>query len=127
MKTMVTKDTFCQDVVSDFDHQNLTIALSLVSSFTNGSIFLLENVNAMSSFFFLLTICRCEKLCEKKKKSSSYNEFLLSVANELSSNQNNKFCSSLVQNILQTVIILLVIFMDLSNLHRVNEIFYFTF
>ena len=86
MKTMVTKDTFCQDVVSDFDHQNLTIALSLVSSFTNGSIFLLENVNAMSSFFFLLAICRCENLCEKKKKSSSYNQFLLSVANELSSN-----------------------------------------
>ena len=124
MKTMVTKDTFCQDVVSDFDHQNLTIALSLVSSFTNGSIFLLENVNAMSGFFFLLAICRCENLCEKKKKSSSYNQFLLSVANELSSNQNNKFCSSLVQNILHTVIILPVIFMDLSNLHRVND---FTF
>ena len=78
----------------------------------------------MSSFFFLLAICRCENLCEKKKKSSSYNQFLLSVANELSSNQNNKFCSSLVQNILHTVIILPVIFMDLSNLHRVND---FTF
>ena len=42
---MATKDTFCQDMVFRFDHQNLTIALPLVSSFTNGSFFFMENVN----------------------------------------------------------------------------------
>ena len=56
---------------SDFDHQNLTIALSLVSSFTNGSFFFMENVNPIYLvifFIFLLIICHCERLPEIKEK-----------------------------------------------------------
>ena len=53
----------------NFDHQNLTIALFLVSSFANGSIFFMENANPIYLFFiFLLTICRCERLCEIKEE-----------------------------------------------------------
>ena len=57
---------------SDFDHQNLTGSLSLVFSFTNGSISFMENVNPVYLvifFIFLLTIYRCERLCEIKEKT----------------------------------------------------------
>ena len=69
MKTMLQR--FVQIWFSDFDHQNLTTALSLVSLFTNGSFFFMENVNPIHLvifFIFLLIICRCERLSEIKEK-----------------------------------------------------------
>ena len=39
------------------------------------------------------------KDCKKEKKNASYNQCLLSVTKEVSSNVNNKFCSNLVQNV----------------------------
>ena len=86
----------------NFDHQNLNIALFVVSSFINGSIFLMENANPIFYTFFLiilLIICRCGRLYEIKEKKYSYNQCFLSATNELSLNLNNKFRSSLVQNI----------------------------
>ena len=57
---------------------------------------------------------------KKKKEKAIYNQYLLSVTNELSSNLNNKFRSSLVKKCkLQIIIIIPVTFMDLSKFHRV--------
>ena len=69
MKTML--QLFVKIWFSDFDHQNLTNALSLVSSFTNGSFFFMENVNPIYLvifLIFLLIICHCERLSEIKEK-----------------------------------------------------------
>ena len=85
--------------LSYFEHQNLTIALSLVSSFTNDSIFFMENVNPIYLVTYLFSYSQFVVLkdCVKwKKKSSTYNQSLLSVDYKLSSNLNNNFCSSLV-------------------------------
>ena len=41
--------------LSYFEHQNLTIALSLVSSFTNDSIFFMENVNPIYLVTYLFS------------------------------------------------------------------------
>ena len=53
---------------SDFDHQNLTIALSFVSSFNNGSIFFMENENPIYLVIFLFSYSQFERLCEVKEK-----------------------------------------------------------
>ena len=76
---------------SNFDHQNWTIALFLVSSFANGSIFFMENTNPFFFFLiFLLKICRCERLGEIKEKK--YYLQPVFANNKLSS---NKFHSNL--------------------------------
>ena len=104
MKTMVTKDAFFRIWFSNSGHQNLGIALFLVSSFFNGSInsitFYGKRKSHLSIYFFifLLTICQCERLFELKEKNTSYNQCFLTVINELSSNLNNEFRSSRVKD-----------------------------
>ena len=99
MQTMVAKNIFVRVWFSNFDYQNLTVALFLVSSFINGSVFFIENADPFFLKIFLFTIFRCERLCQIKVKNTSYNQYWRSATNELSSNLNNKFCSNLLQNI----------------------------
>ena len=96
------KTLFVRTWFSNFDRQNLTIALVLVSSFTRSLIFFMENVNPIYLFIFLFSHSQCAgvKDCVKeKKRNTSHNQCLLSVTNVLSSNLNNKFHSSLAQNV----------------------------
>ena len=55
MKTMVTKDTFVRIRFLNSDHSSLTIALFLVSSFFNGLVFFMENVNPIYLYIFLFS------------------------------------------------------------------------
>ena len=55
MKTMVTKDTFCQNKVLNSDHLSLTIALFLVSSFFNGLVLFMDDVNPICLYIFLFS------------------------------------------------------------------------
>ena len=85
---------FVRTWFSNSGHQNLSIALLTVSSFFNGSIIFMENVNPirLSSYSQFVSV-------KWKKRNTSCNQCLLSVTNELSSNLNNKFRCSLVKNI----------------------------
>ena len=75
-------------------HQNLSIVLLTVSSFLNGAIIFMENVNPIHLFSYSQFVS-----VKWKKRNTSCNQCLLSVTNELSSNLNNKFRCSLVKNI----------------------------
>ena len=67
-RQFLQKTLFVRMWFSDFDHQNLTIALSFVSSFTNGSIFFMENENPIYLVIFLFSYSQFERLCEVKEK-----------------------------------------------------------
>ena len=78
MQAMATKDTFGQDIFRPF---------------------FMENVNPIYLFSIYISQFAGVKDCVKqKKRNTSYNQCFLNVANELSSNLNNEFCSILVQN-----------------------------
>ena len=85
---------FVRTWFSNSGHQNLSIALLTVSSFFNGSIIFMENVNPIRLFSYSQSVS-----VKWKKRNTSCNQCLLSVTNELSSNLNNKFRCSLVKNI----------------------------
>ena len=78
---MVAKDMFCQNMVFKF----------LFYGKCKSHLFIL-----LFSYSQFVDMKDCVK---QKKGNASYNQCLLSLTNELSSNLNKKFRSSLVQNV----------------------------
>ena len=69
MKTIVTRDIFVRIRFSNFEYQNFTIGLLVVSSFANDSIVFFQKSKFHLIFFnSLLKIYRCERLCETKEE-----------------------------------------------------------
>ena len=73
---MVTKDNFVSKSFSNYEHQNLSIALFLIALFFYSSNIFMENVNPVDLFIFLF----------------SYSQFA-SVKDSVSLNPNNEFPS----------------------------------
>ena len=85
MKTIVTKDIFVRIRFSNFEYQNFTIGLLVVSSFANDSIVFFQK-----SKFHLIFLIHYSKFIDvkdcvkQKKRNSSYKQCLLSATDELS-------------------------------------------